>query len=69
MQQRIQGDNNNNLFFSQEAFTAFHPDKKVVTKYLKPLCIGHIPKEHQKQVGIPKGLINIYSGWGGGINI
>ena len=37
-------------FILQEAFTAFHPDKKYVRKFLKPLCIGQIPVEHQQQV-------------------
>ncbi|XP_072034199.1 acyl-CoA 6-desaturase-like isoform X2 [Amphiura filiformis] len=39
-----------------EAFTAFHLDKQLVTKYLKALCVGHLPAEQQKQSPIVKDM-------------
>ncbi|XP_038071953.1 fatty acid desaturase 2-like [Patiria miniata] len=30
-----------------DAFVAFHPDKSIVRKYMKPLCIGSLDKDNQ----------------------
>ncbi|XP_033628616.1 acyl-CoA 6-desaturase-like [Asterias rubens] len=35
-----------------DAFVAFHPDKELVTKYLKPLCIGSLEKDNKPKSSI-----------------